>query len=210
MRLIVNKKFLLITVLLIILTGVLNYAISSTGILRKIDQQTKATPTTTQLSQIECSKKPLSNVTEGPYYTANTPQKNDLTEEGIIGERLILTGYVVDEECRPISNAWLDFWQADGNGEYDNTGYRLRGHQFTDADGKYRLVTVIPGEYPGRTPHIHVKVRPTQSSPVITSQIFFPDTSLNAGDFVYDKSLEVRWVNSEPIREAAYTFVIEN
>ena len=202
------KKFILITILLII-AGVLNYLISSTEILRRTNQQTKVTPSL-KLSQIECTKKPLSNVTEGPYYTANSPQKNDLTKEGIIGERLILTGYVVDEECRPISNAWLDFWQANGNGEYDNTGYLLRGHQFTDADGKYRLVTVIPGEYPGRTPHIHVKVRETSSSPVITSQIFFPDVSLNTGDFVYDSSLEVSWVKSEPISEATYTFVIEN
>ena len=113
--------------------------------------------------------------TEGPYYTPNTPQRNSLLEEGMPGTRLILVGYVLDQNCQPLPNAWLDFWQADANGEYDNTGYRLRGHQFTDAQGRYYLDTILPGLYSSRPiEHIHVKIRP-EGGQEITSQLYFPD-----------------------------------
>lgn len=97
--------------------------------------------------------------TEGPYYSPNTPERNILFEEGMEGTKLILVGYVLDQDCNPLPNAWLDFWQADARGEYDNTGYRLRGHQFTDEQGRYYLETVLPGLYLSRPiEHIHVKV----------------------------------------------------
>ena len=112
--------------------------------------------------------------TEGPYYKPDTPQRNSLFEEGMQGTRLILAGYVLDQNCQPLPNAWLDFWQADANGEYDNAGYRLRGHQFTDAQGRYYLETVLPGLYSSRPiEHIHVKVQP-EGGEVLTSQLYFP------------------------------------
>jgi protocatechuate 3,4-dioxygenase beta subunit len=112
--------------------------------------------------------------TEGPYYKADTPQRNSLFEEGMPGTRLLLVGYVLDQNCQPLPNAWLDFWQADASGEYDNTGYRLRGHQFTDAQGRYYLETILPGLYASRPiEHIHVKVRP-EGGQEITSQLYFP------------------------------------
>jgi protocatechuate 3,4-dioxygenase beta subunit len=112
--------------------------------------------------------------TEGPYYKPDTPQRNSLLEEGIQGTRLILVGYVLDQNCQPLSNAWLDFWQADANGEYDSAGYRLRGHQFTDTQGRYFLETILPGLYSSRPiEHIHVKVRP-EGGQDITSQLYFP------------------------------------
>src|SRR2546430_16586928 len=76
------------------------------------------------------------------------------------GTRLALSGRVLSPDCRPIAGARLDFWQADASGSYDNAGYRLRGNQTTRSDGRYALDTVVPGEYPGRTEHIHVKVQP--------------------------------------------------
>jgi protocatechuate 3,4-dioxygenase beta subunit len=112
--------------------------------------------------------------TEGPYYKANTPERNSLIEERMQGTRLILVGYVLDQNCQPLLNAWLDFWQADANGTYDNAGYRLRGHQFTDAQGRYYLETILPGLYSSRPiEHIHVKVQP-EGGQVITSQLYFP------------------------------------
>jgi protocatechuate 3,4-dioxygenase beta subunit len=112
--------------------------------------------------------------TEGPYYKADTPQRNSLFEAGMPGTRLLLVGYVLDQNCQPLPNAWLDFWQADANGEYDNTGYRLRGHQFTDAQGRYYLETILPGLYSSRPiEHIHVKIRP-EGGQEITSQLYFP------------------------------------
>ena len=112
--------------------------------------------------------------TEGPYYIPNAPEKHSLLEEGLTGTRLILVGYVLDQNCQPLPNAWLDFWQADANGEYDNVGYRLRGHQFTDVQGRYYLETILPGLYSSRPiEHIHVKVRP-EGGAEVTSQLYFP------------------------------------
>jgi protocatechuate 3,4-dioxygenase beta subunit len=112
--------------------------------------------------------------TEGPYYKADTPQRNSLFEQEMHGTRLVLVGYVLDQSCQPLPNAWLDFWQADANGEYDNTGYRLRGHQFTDAQGRYYLETILPGLYLSRPiEHIHLKVRP-EGGQEVTSQLYFP------------------------------------
>lgn len=116
--------------------------------------------------------------TEGPYYKPDTPERNSLLEEGMQGTRLLLVGYVLDQDCQPLPNAWLDFWQADANGEYDNTGYRLRGHQFTDSQGRYYLETILPGLYSSRPiEHIHVKVRP-EDGEVLTSQLYFPQRPL--------------------------------
>jgi protocatechuate 3,4-dioxygenase beta subunit len=112
--------------------------------------------------------------TEGPYYIPHTPERHSLLEEGMPGRRLILVGYVLDQNCQPLPNAWLDFWQADANGEYDNTGYRLRGHQFTDSQGRYYLETIMPGLYSSRPiEHIHVKVQ-LEGGEVVTSQLYFP------------------------------------
>ena len=107
--------------------------------------------------------------TEGPYYTPNSPERASLIEPGMGGTKLIVTGYVLTTDCQPIANAWLDFWQADDQGVYDNAGYRLRGHLFTDETGRYTLETIVPGEYPGRTQHIHVKVQ-APNGPILTTQ----------------------------------------
>lgn len=111
---------------------------------------------------------------EGPYYTPNTPERNSLLEEGMEGEMFILIGHVLDENCQPIPSAWLDFWQADTNGDYDNVGYTLRGHQFTDSQGRYYLETVLPGLYNSRPiEHIHVKVQAPNRA-ILTTQLYFP------------------------------------
>src|SRR5262249_41760119 len=103
---------------------------------------------------------------------------------------IIVTGYVLTPDCKPILQAWLDFWQADGKGAYDNKGYKLRGHQFTDEAGRFYLETVFPGEYPGRTVHIHVKVR-AGDNPILTTQIFFPGVAGNQRDSIYNGALVV-------------------
>ena len=112
---------------------------------------------------------------EGPYYTPNTPERASLLEDRLTGDTLIVTGYVLDANCQPVANAWLDFWQADANGEYDNSAYRLRGHQFTDAQGRYQLETIMPGIYPSRPiRHIHVKVQ-APNGEILTTQLYFPE-----------------------------------
>jgi len=126
--------------------------------------------------------------TEGPYFTAGSPQRASLVESGMSGTRLTLTGYVLTRSCQPVANAKLDFWQADAQGNYDNTGFRLRGYQLTDAQGRYQLETVIPGLYPGRTEHIHVKAQ-APNRPVLTTQLYFPGVSRNNSDGIFDQAL---------------------
>ena len=122
--------------------------------------------------------------TEGPYWTPDSPERTSLLGEGMAGTRLVITGYVVDTNCQPIAGALLDFWQADDAGNYDNAGYTLRGHQYTDENGRYELETIVPGLYPGRTRHIHVKVR-APGGPVLTPQLYFPDEPGNARDGIF-------------------------
>jgi hypothetical protein len=71
--------------------------------------------------------------TEGPYYKLYTPQRQDLREGVDTGVLLTLSGTVYGEDCRPVPSVLLDFWQADANGAYDLSGYRLRGHARTVA-----------------------------------------------------------------------------
>ena len=120
---------------------------------------------------------PSPAMTEGPYYKPDTPERKSLVEPGMPGTKLTLTGYVLDTNCQPVANAWMDFWQADASGAYDNQGYTLRGHQFTDENGRYQLDTVVPGLYPGRTEHIHVKIQ-VPDGPVFTTQLFFPNVAI--------------------------------
>ncbi len=148
-----------------------------------------------------------SEQTEGPYYTPNTPERNMLFEPGMSGERLIVVGYVLDQNCQPIPNAWLDFWQADANGVYDNGGYTLRGHQFTDGLGQYFLETVLPGEYPGRTEHIHVKIQ-APNGQIHTSQLYFPNVAGNTTDGIFDPALIVTMEEREGYYVAYFNFVI--
>ena len=142
--------------------------------------------------------------TEGPYWTPDSPRRDDFTADGAPGEPMTLTGNVVDTACRPVPGTLLDFWQADGNGVYDNDGYTLRGHQFSDAAGAFRLATVKPGLYPGRTRHFHVKVRPPGGE-VLTTQLYFPGEPANRADSIYRPELEMT-VSDDG--RASFTFVI--
>ncbi|MGL6277953.1 MAG: intradiol ring-cleavage dioxygenase [Gaiella sp.] len=134
---------------------------------------------------------PLVEQTAGPYYRPGAPARRSLLGPGVVGDRLVLTGRVLTRDCRPVTGTELDFWQADGDGAYDLDGYRLRGVQRTDRLGRYRLVTVVPGRYPGRTEHIHVIVRPPRGRER-TTQLYFPGSSENATDGIFDRRMTVR------------------
>jgi protocatechuate 3,4-dioxygenase beta subunit len=145
--------------------------------------------------------------TEGPYWKDRSPERTSLLEAGMAGTRLVITGYVLTGDCRPIAGALLDFWQADAQGAYDNAGFRLRGHQFTDAQGRYTLETVVPGEYPGRTEHIHVKVQ-APGGPVLTSQLYFPGGARNDSDGIFDASLVMQVQETAGGMTATFDFVM--
>jgi len=136
----------------------------------------------------ECRERdePTPRQTEGPFYTLRSPRRTSLVEQGMRGDAFTVGGLVLDTRCRPVAGALLDFWHCDGEGNYDNLGHRFRGHQFTDGNGRFGLETLLPGLYPGRTRHIHVKVQ-APGRPVLTTQIYVAGDAL-AGDSVLSGS----------------------
>lgn len=151
---------------------------------------------------------PTPELTEGPYFTPDSPKRKTILPAGAVGTRLTLTGRVLTTAGKPIPNALVDFWQADARGAYDNRGYRFRGHQFTNAQGQYTLFTVVPGPYPGRTRHIHVKVQAPRE-PILTTQLFFPGVAANRSDGIFDTECLVRrWRLSKGRRLASFDFVL--
>ena len=146
--------------------------------------------------------------TEGPFFKPSSPFRTDLREPGLKGEAFVISGLVVTRSCKPIGNALVDLWHADGNGDYDNKGFRGRGHQFTDSEGRYNFITVRPARYPGRTPHFHVKVQ-AANRPVLTTQLYFPDDAGNARDPIFRNELVMRYVGDRTPPVARFDFVLD-
>ncbi len=146
--------------------------------------------------------------TAGPFYTPNTPLRTSLLEPGIAGTRLLLSGQVLSTQCTPIAGALLDFWHTDDAGVYDNEGYNFRGHQFADDAGRFVLETIVPGIYPGRTRHIHVRVQ-APNQPILTTQLYFPAESGNQGDSIFNPALLVTLADAANGKEAQFTFVLD-
>jgi protocatechuate 3,4-dioxygenase beta subunit len=145
--------------------------------------------------------------TEGPYFKPNSPARASLIEPGMPGTRLVVEGSVLTADCKPVPRALLDFWQADAGGRYDNDGQRLRGHQLADEAGRYRLETVVPAQYPGRTRHIHVKVQ-APGRPALTTQLYFPGESANQRDGIFDPKLVMKIRDVEGGKIGAFDFVL--
>jgi protocatechuate 3,4-dioxygenase beta subunit len=138
-------------------------------------------------------------LTDGPYYPvafARDPGVTLVTGALVPQARpMSLSGRVVDRGGRPVAGARVEIWQCDANRRYHHpaddgatpldTGFAGCGWQPSGADGAYRFETIRPVAYPGRTPHIHVKVK-LDRRPVLSSQIFMPDESAsNQRDFLW-------------------------
>jgi len=145
--------------------------------------------------------------TPGPFYKAGAPRRTSLVEPGMTGERIVVTGRVLDAACAPIAGAGLDVWHADAHGEYDNTGYRLRGRIVTDDAGRFRFETIVPAAYVGRTRHFHVTID-APGWRALTTQLYFPGEPGNARDGIFDPSLVMRVQDSPPGKLAAFDFVL--
>ncbi len=145
--------------------------------------------------------------TEGPFFKPRSPLRTSLIESGMGGTRLVVTGRAFSRDCRPIPGALLDFWHADDEGEYDNIGFKLRGHQFTDREGRFRLETILPGLYTGRTRHIHVKVQP-RGGRILTTQLYFPGEPRNRRDFLFRPDLLVAMRDGSDWKQAKFNFVL--
>ena len=154
------------------------------------------------------SPAPTARQTEGPYFKPDSPLRASLLEPGIVGTQIVVTGMVLSTTCQPIARALIDVWHADDRGGYDNTGFRLRGHQFTDDQGRYRLETIVPGVYVGRTRHFHVKVQPPNRS-VLTTQLYFPGEAVNARDPIFSPELVMRVTESTTGKAGTFDFVVD-
>jgi protocatechuate 3,4-dioxygenase beta subunit len=145
---------------------------------------------------------------EGPYFKPDSPLRTDLTGGGMPGTALTVSGYVFGRDCAPVPGVLLDFWQADDTGAYDMAGFTLRGHQFSTAQGGYALTTIVPGLYPGRTRHIHVKVQ-APGQPILTTQLYFPGEPRNSTDAYYDPRLEMTVQQVGTGEQAVFDFVLD-
>ncbi len=115
----------------------------------------------------------------GPFYRADAPMRSDLTTEGLKGARIFLQGKVLQSDCQtPISNALVEIWHCNTEGEYDNDSpdFNQRARILTDSEGNYQFKTILPGKYMNgtlyRPAHIHYRVSAKNSKELI-SQIYF-------------------------------------
>lgn len=134
--------------------------------------------------------------TAGPF-PIKTPA--ELVRENIIGDRtgvpMMITVNIqdVNNACSPIEGALVDIWHCDADGNYSEYAGQLdgdftsnsflRGRQTTDADGNASFISVFPGWYPGRTPHIHLEVKSSTGDSLLITQISWSD---DVSDTVYD------------------------
>jgi protocatechuate 3,4-dioxygenase beta subunit len=138
---------------------------------------------------------------EGPYYRAGAPERASLLDPGVTGVPIDIEGRVTGLECgRGLGGVELDVWHATHDGHYDNDGtmhlgrerFLLRGRLRTDAEGRYRVSTIVPGRYLNgpqyRPAHVHVKVR-ARGFTELTTQLYFPDDPYNEVDPFIHRSL---------------------
>ena len=149
-------------------------------------------------TNINCKNTPPQST--GPFY--KVPSKifnNDMTNNGkAIGKKIKVYGKVLDNKCKPITNAVLDIWQANSFGKYnhqadlsesrkDNNFYGYM-RLLSNKKGEYSFNTILPGSYKVskdliRTPHIHFKV--TNNKKQLTTQMYFKGNEMNKKDFLF-------------------------
>jgi protocatechuate 3,4-dioxygenase, beta subunit len=151
----------------------------------------------------------LSELT-GPVYGQDDiqPLDNDLTRNAVVngeplGQRIIVTGRVLDDSGRPIQNTLVEVWQANATGRYAHhwdqhaapldPNFTGAGRCLTDANGEYRFTTIRPGAYSWRNhdnawrpAHIHFSVFGTAFLSRLVTQMYFPDDPLMPYDPIYN------------------------
>lgn len=133
--------------------------------------------------------------TEGPYFVDERLNRSDIrsdpsdssVREGVPLQLTVRVSRLSEQECVPLAGATVDVWHCDALGTYSDVSDRnfntvgkkfLRGYQTTDTNGVVQFTTIYPGWYPGRTVHIHFKVRAqaaTGQNYEFTSQLYFDD-----------------------------------
>jgi len=149
----------------------------------------------------------LSEIT-GPGFATNSSAINgcDLTRQHSgepLGERIIVSGRVLDEDARPLRNAMVEIWQANAAGRYLHKvdqhhapldpNFTGSGHLLTDEEGRYRIVTMRPGAYPWqnhanawRPAHIHFSIFGPAFATRLVTQMYFPGDPLLPYDPIFN------------------------
>lgn len=167
---------------------------ASAGSIRSTSGQAPATQTAQSVP--DCMIRPQQ--TEGPYFVDERLNRSDIrsnpsdgtVKTGVPLRLIFQVSQVTGSACQPLNGAMVDVWHCDAVGVYSDVqetqGQKfLRGYQMTDSRGTAQFVTIYPGWYPGRTPHIHFKIRGSSAAGAgyeFTSQIYFDDT---VTDLVY-------------------------
>ena len=150
---------------------------------------------------------PTVHESEGPFFKPKSPERGNLREPGAAGRPLELSGFVLTRRCRPLGGAVIDLWHADDKGEYDNSGFRYRGHVTTGPDGAFRFRTIVPALYTGRTRHYHVKVQ-APGSRLLTTQLYFPNEPANLRDGLFKRELLMRVAETGDGLAGRFDFVL--
>jgi len=146
--------------------------------------------------------------TTGPSFSPlRFPPSEDLTAnttgKPALGERIIVAGTIMDEDGRPVPNTMVEIWQANATGRYDHPAdqhdapldpnFRGVGRVFTDAEGRYRFLTIRPGAYPWpnhrnawRPNHIHFSLFGPAFATRLVTQMYFPGDPLLAYDPIFN------------------------
>jgi protocatechuate 3,4-dioxygenase, beta subunit len=149
----------------------------------------------------------LSEIT-GPQFTLEDIRSGscDLTQAGSgqpLGERIIVSGRVLDEDGHPVRHTLVEIWQANAAGRYRHEGdqhdapldpnFTGQGQTLTDGDGYYRFVTIKPGAYPWRNhpnawrpAHIHFSMFGPAFVTRLVTQMYFPGDPLLPFDPIYN------------------------
>ncbi len=140
---------------------------------------------------------------EGPFYPDKIPvdTDNDLVKNGdnsfeAGGKILILNGILLNPDSEPVNHVSIEIWQTDKNGVYlhsDSFARDIMDKQFqgfgrtkTDRNGWFFFRTIVPTEYPGRTPHIHMKLWREEKN-ILTTQLYIKDHPRNNKDFLFQR-----------------------
>ena len=174
----------------------------------------KAQPTAS--SQSGCVVSPRQ--TEGPFFVEEALNRKDIrsdpstdvVKEGVLLRLKLRVSQVEAAACVPIVGAVVDIWHCDAEGVYSDVGNAtgqkfLRGSQTTDAEGLVEFVTVYPGWYPGRAPHVHIKVRGETGSQgyEFASQLYFDE---GVSDRIYIQSPYSRRKQRSPKNESDFLY----
>jgi len=181
---------------------------------------------------------PSATQTAGPFFHFGLlrPEWADLTHGGKAqGEKISLEGRVTDGDGAPLPDAIVEIWQANAAGRYIHKSdqhnapldpnFTGRGQTFTDSEGRYRFITIRPGEYPWsnhynawRPAHIHFSVFGPAFATRLVTQMYFPGDPLLEYDPVFNCTADERarrrlisifdWETTVPAEALGYRFDI--